>query len=125
MVPLPCSMNVLSRKPCINSQATVWFFKCLQVPVSVSIETVFRNYLVPRNQSLRGNVFTYSFRRKDPYVTVFTLITVIESQLSALNFLLPAGSRQDIQTLFGFKIYRSYDKKCGTHSTGIYILVVC
>jgi hypothetical protein len=42
--------------------------KCLQLPVSVSLETVFRSQLVSRNQSLRGEVFVYSFPRNGPEV---------------------------------------------------------
>jgi hypothetical protein len=62
---------VVSEKPCVNSQATVWFSKCLQFSASVSLETVFRNQLVSRNQPLRGNVFANSFPRNGPHVTVF------------------------------------------------------
>jgi hypothetical protein len=34
------------------------------------METVFRNQLVSRNQTLRGNVFAHSFPRNGPHVTV-------------------------------------------------------
>jgi hypothetical protein len=63
-------MNVFSRNPCFNSQATVWFSKCLQLSISVSLETVFRNQLISRNQFLRGNVFTQSFPRNGLHVTI-------------------------------------------------------
>jgi hypothetical protein len=64
-------MNALSRNLFINSHAAGWLYKCLQLSVSVSMETVFRNHLVSRNQSLRGNVFAHSFPRNYPYVTIF------------------------------------------------------
>jgi hypothetical protein len=35
------------------------------------MEIVFRNQLVPKNQSLRGNVFAYSFPRNGPYITIY------------------------------------------------------
>jgi hypothetical protein len=47
------------------------FSKCLQFSVSVSMETVFRNWSVSRNQSLRGNVFSHSFPRNGPCVTIY------------------------------------------------------
>jgi hypothetical protein len=65
-------MNALSRKPFCSSQAMVWFPKCLQMSVSVSLETVFRNQLVSKKQSLRGNVFSNSFPRDSPHVTLYT-----------------------------------------------------
>jgi hypothetical protein len=43
--------------------------KCLQLSLSVSMEIVFRNQLVSRNQSLSGNVFAHSFPRNGPHVT--------------------------------------------------------
>jgi hypothetical protein len=64
-----CSV-VLPRKSCFNSQATVWFSKCLQLSVSVSLETVFRHQLVSKKQSVRGNVFAHSFPRNGPNVTI-------------------------------------------------------
>jgi hypothetical protein len=67
-------MNTLSRKPGVNSQETVWFSKFLQLPVSVSMEIVFRNQLLSMNQSLRGNVFAYSFPRNGPHVTLFSTV---------------------------------------------------
>jgi hypothetical protein len=65
-VSLLCFMSAFSRKPYINSPETIRFSKCLQV----SMETLFCNYLVSRNQSLRGNVSTCSFRRKSPCITI-------------------------------------------------------
>jgi hypothetical protein len=62
-------MNALPRKPCVHSQATVWFHKCLQLSVSVSLETLFHNQLVYKKQSLLGNVFANSFPRYGQHVT--------------------------------------------------------
>jgi hypothetical protein len=45
--------------------------KCLQLSASVSVESVFRNYLVSKNQSLCGNAFAYSFPRNDPCITIY------------------------------------------------------
>jgi hypothetical protein len=42
-VPLLFFMNALCRKLYFNSEATVWFSKCLQLSVSESMETVFHN----------------------------------------------------------------------------------
>jgi hypothetical protein len=53
----------LPRKLCVNSQATIWISKCLQLSESLSAEKVFRNQLVSREQSLRGIVFSHSFPR--------------------------------------------------------------
>jgi hypothetical protein len=36
------------------------------------METVFRNQLVSKNQSVRGNVFTKSFPRNGLHVTIFS-----------------------------------------------------
>jgi hypothetical protein len=47
------------------------FFKCLQLSVSVSMETVFRIQSVFRNHSLRGNMFAHSFPRNGPHATVY------------------------------------------------------
>jgi hypothetical protein len=69
--PLLFFMNALPRKPCLNSQATISVSECLQLSVFLSLETVFRNQLVSSNQSLHGNVFTRSFPRNDPHVTVW------------------------------------------------------
>jgi hypothetical protein len=71
-------MNALPRKLCLNSQATVWFSKCLQLSVSVSMETVFRNQLVSRNHSLRDNVpirFLKTAHMSQYVVTITTTIT--------------------------------------------------
>jgi hypothetical protein len=50
------------------------FSKCLQLSVSVSTETVFRNQLVSRKQSLRGSVFAHSFPRDGPHVTILACL---------------------------------------------------
>jgi hypothetical protein len=63
-------MNALSRKPCVNSEATVWFLK---LSVFVSMETMFRNQLVSKNRSLHRKVFAHLFPRNGPHVTVCTL----------------------------------------------------
>jgi hypothetical protein len=67
---LPFCKSALPGKLCINSQSTVWFSKCLQLSVSASLETVFRNQLVSKKQSLRGKVFANSFPRDGPHVTI-------------------------------------------------------
>jgi hypothetical protein len=58
---------VLSRE----SQATVL---CLQVSVSVSLETVVHNQLVSKEQSLRGDVFASLFPRDGPHVTILVCL---------------------------------------------------
>jgi hypothetical protein len=62
----------LSRESCFNSQATVCFSKRSQFSVSISMETVFRNQLVSRKQSLHGNVFAHSLPRNGPRDTIFS-----------------------------------------------------
>jgi hypothetical protein len=44
--------------------------ECLQLSVSVSMETVFHNQLVPKNQSLHGNALADYFPRSSRHVTI-------------------------------------------------------
>jgi hypothetical protein len=60
--------------------------KCLQLSVFVSMATVFRNQMVSKNQSLRGNVSAYSFPRNGPHVTVlFRKSVIVLWSISAIS----------------------------------------
>jgi hypothetical protein len=67
------SSVLLSQESCINSKETVWFSKCLQHSVFISLETVFRNQLISKKESLRGNVTADSFHRDGPHVTILQM----------------------------------------------------
>jgi hypothetical protein len=67
-VPLLFFMNALPRKNHVLIPKQRFG---LQLSVSVSLETVFCNQLLSRNQSLSGNVFAHSFPRNGPHVTIF------------------------------------------------------
>jgi hypothetical protein len=84
---------MLSREPCINSQATVSFSKCLQLSVSLSLETVFRNQLVSKKQSLRGSVFANSFPTGGPHVTLWNITFLCIDFVFAVGHYAAHGSR--------------------------------
>jgi hypothetical protein len=48
------------------------------------METVFRNNLVSRNQSLCGNVFAHSFPRNGPHVTITYIIKLCRTQAEVI-----------------------------------------
>jgi hypothetical protein len=67
----------------------VWFSKCLQHSVSVSLETVIQNQVVSRNQFLIGNVFAIRFLEM-AHVTIYSQLPSISGR--NLLYLQPASA---------------------------------
>jgi hypothetical protein len=59
----------VAAETCVNFVATVWF-RSLQLSVFVSMENVFCNQLISKNQSLRGNALANSLPRNGSHVTI-------------------------------------------------------
>jgi hypothetical protein len=66
--------NSSSLPPCLSVAAETRVFTSSQLSVFVSMENAFRNQLVSKNHSLRGNVFVTSFPRNGSHVTVMVYL---------------------------------------------------